>query len=333
MLADFLDKNDIRILNGKSLPAAVRQPILYSSTIITLSEPIAPDQIDQLKTSLSQDIDDKQNQLHQFYHSKLQDITRIDEQTEKLISQCEQLESKRKELIERIDDYSKLENHARHVNSNYHQVHRLNQFIDGLKQLIRIQTLIQECRRLCRDGRLSDAKAAFHTIESLLTDEYLFPTSQDKAYQQHNPLYETFQRSTRQLRSDISQLHHTLWKDGVDDTQKNQLTLNFKYIDELFQSVLYEDRGERVLTEKNVQAFATYCLQRFIQVLVEKRMGLTIDAEATMVSIQLENADDDVERGDIEQLDQAFQHLQSFLETLNTHLLSRAMKVQASNEQ
>ncbi len=63
----------------------------------------------------------------------------IDSQTEKLI---EQLELKRKELIERIEDYSKLENHARHVNSNYHQVHHLNQFINGIKQLIDLQNQI-----------------------------------------------------------------------------------------------------------------------------------------------------------------------------------------------
>ena len=106
-------------------------------------EPITSDQINLLKSSLKQEIEDKQNQIHQFYTTKLQDITKIDEQTEKLIGQYEQLELKRKELIEKIDDYSKLENHARHVNSNYHQVQHLNHFIDGIKQLIDLQTQIK----------------------------------------------------------------------------------------------------------------------------------------------------------------------------------------------
>ena len=105
-------------------------------------ESISSEQIDLLKTSLKQEINDNQNQIHELYLNKNEDITKIDSQTEKLIEQCEQLELKRKELIERIEDYSKLENHARHVNSNYHQVHHLNQFINGIKQLIDLQNQI-----------------------------------------------------------------------------------------------------------------------------------------------------------------------------------------------
>ena len=91
---------------------------------------------------MKQEIDDKQKEIDQLYEDKTKEINDIDTQTKVLIQQCEQLEFKRAELIEQIDDYSKLEDHARHVNSNYHQVHRLNQFIDGIKQLIDLQNQI-----------------------------------------------------------------------------------------------------------------------------------------------------------------------------------------------
>ncbi|CAF4017364.1 unnamed protein product, partial [Rotaria sp. Silwood1] len=84
-------------------------------------------------------------------------------------------------------DYSKLENHARHVNSNYHQVHRLNQFINGIKQLIQLHNHIHECRQLCKKGALNEAKNLYETIENLINNEYLFPHSNDKFYQQHYP--------------------------------------------------------------------------------------------------------------------------------------------------
>lgn len=96
-----------------------------------------------MKTNLKEEIDNKQKEVHQLYEDKTKEINDIDTQTIKLIQQCEQLELKRKELIEQIDEHSKLEDHARHVNSNYHQVHRLNQFINGTKQLIELQNQIQ----------------------------------------------------------------------------------------------------------------------------------------------------------------------------------------------
>lgn len=113
--------------------------ILFSS----YSESIDSNQIDQLKTNLKEEIDNKQKEVHQLYEDKTKEINDIDTQTIKLIQQCEQLELKRKDLIDQIDDHSKLEDHARHVNSNYHQVHRLNQFINGTKQLIELQSQIQ----------------------------------------------------------------------------------------------------------------------------------------------------------------------------------------------
>ena len=111
-------------------------------------EPISSDQIDLLKANLNEELNDKQDQIHRLYLSKKQDINRIDVQTKKLIDQCEQLEGKRKKLIEQIDEYSKLENQARHVNSNYHEIHHLNRFIHGIKQVIQLQNQIQG-RTIC----------------------------------------------------------------------------------------------------------------------------------------------------------------------------------------
>ncbi len=299
---------------------------------------------------MKQDINDKQNEIHQLYINKTDDINKIDFRTEKLIEQCEQLESKRKELIEQIDNHSKLENHARHVNSNYHQVHHLNQFITGIKQLIDLQNQIHgilknifpkffifclflECRQLCKKGSLNQAKTLSESIENLIHNEYLFPNNPDKFYQQHYPLYETFQRSVKQLRSDICQTHHILWNDGIDKTNKNQLKLNFSYLDQLFQCIFYDDKGEKLLMEKNIQTFAIDCLQGFIQNLIEKKMKLDIDEEetTTMVLIRLEN-NEEIERNNIQQFNETLNFIKKFFDVLNTHLLSREMKVQTSNE-
>lgn len=303
-----------------------------------------------MKSSLKQEIDDKKSQIHQFYTTKIQDINKIDDQTEKLIEQCEQLEVKRKELIEQIEDYSKLENHARHVNSNYHQVHHLNQFIDGIKQLIQLQHQIhgkqrsnlpsnifsflfhfEECRQLCKKGYLYEAKEASKSIDNLMNNEYLFPKTSDKFYQQHYPLYETFQRSVRQLRSDICQTHHILWNDGVERTTTNQIRLEFNQLEQLFKCIFDEDQGEKLLMEKNIQTFATYCLQEFIRVLIDKKMKLDVDVETTMVLIRMET-DEDVERDHIEELNEALNYLKNLFEILNMYLLSRVMKIQTSKE-
>lgn len=120
-------------------------------------ESINSNQIDLLKSNLKQEIENKQKEIHQLYEDKTKEINDIDTQTIKLIEQCEQLELKRKELIEQIDDYSKLEDHARHVNSNYHQVHRLNQFINGIKQLIELQNQIHSKNTHIRISSLSIA--------------------------------------------------------------------------------------------------------------------------------------------------------------------------------
>lgn len=141
MFADFLQKNQIKTLNRK---LRIFDEIFIDCKYIYLFiESINSDQIDLLKSNLKQEINDKQNEIHELYKNKTDDINAIEIRTEKLIEQCEQLEIKRKELIEQIDDYSKLENHARHVNSNYHQVHHLNEFINGIKQLIDLQNQIQ----------------------------------------------------------------------------------------------------------------------------------------------------------------------------------------------
>jgi len=249
-------------------------------------ESINSNQINLLKNNLKQEINDKQNEIHELYINKSDDINKIENETNKLIEQCKQLELKRKELIEQIDDYSKLEDHARHVNSNYHQVHHLNQFINGIKQLIDLQNQIHgkykqhffrkknlqfvylECRQLCKKGSLNQAKILSESIENLIRNEYLFPNTKDKVYQQHYPLYEIFQRSVKQLRSDICQTHHTLWNDGIDRINKNEFKLNIYYLDQLFQCFFYEDKGEKLLMEKNIQIFARYCLENFIEILI-----------------------------------------------------------------
>jgi len=105
-------------------------------------ESITSEQIHLLKTTLREEIVHKQNEIHDLYQTKTDDIQQIDEQTKNLIDKCEDLENKRQHLVEQIDDYTKLEDHARHINSNYHQVHHLNQFINGLKQLINLQKQI-----------------------------------------------------------------------------------------------------------------------------------------------------------------------------------------------
>jgi len=321
---------------------------MNSSSSYRYLESINSDQIDRLKNSLKQEIDDKQNEIHQLYINKTDDINQIDIQTKKLIEQCEQLEFKRKELIEQIDDYSKLENHARHVNSNYHQVHHLNRFINGIKQLIDLQNqihgtykkhffsenflfLFSECRQLCRKGSLNQAKILSESIENLIHNEYLFPNNNDKFSQQHYPLYETFQRSVRQLRSDICQTHHILWNDGIDRTNKNQLNIQFDYLNQLFQCIVYEDKGEKLLMEKNIQTLATFCLQRLIQILIEKKIKLVIVEEATMVSIRMEE-NEEIEGNDIEQFNETLKYLKKLFDVLNMHLLTRVMKVQTLNE-
>ncbi|CAF1079626.1 unnamed protein product [Rotaria sordida] len=309
MLADFLEKNDIK----------------------TFNQSINSDQIDLLKDNLKQEIDDKKNRIYQLYITKTQDINKINFQTSKLIEQCEQLEVKREELIKQIEDYSKLENHARHVNSNYYQVHRLNQFINGIKELVQLHNHIHECRQLCKKGYLNEAKILYETIENLINNEYLFPPTNDKFYQQHYPLYETFQRYVRQLRTDICQTHHILWNDSIDRTNKNQLKINLNYLDQLLKCIFYEEKGEKLLMEKNIQSFASYCFQGFIHILIEKKMKLIIDVETTMVLIKIEN-NEEIEQNDIEQFNETLNYLKKFFDILNIHLLSRVMKIQTSKD-
>jgi hypothetical protein len=191
--------------------------------------------------------------------------------------------------------------------------------------------LFEECRQLCKQSHLNEAKNLFQSIENLINDEYLFPNNNDKFYQQHYPLYESFQRSVRQLRSDISQTHIILWNDGIDRQNKNEFKINTFYLDQLFQCVFSEEKGEKVLMEKNIQTFALYCLQGYVHMLIEKRMKLIIDIETNMILIRIEN-DDEIDRNDNEQFHEIFNYLKRFFETLNTYLLSRIMKVQTSND-
>ena len=138
MLTDFLGANDTQTKNRTYISPVTRS--LISGDCL---ESIDATQIDRLKKNLKEEINERQDQIHRLYGSKQQEITKIDQQTRKLIDQCEQFELKRQALIEQTEEYSKLEHQARHVNSNYHQIHRLNQFIHGLKQLIQLQSQLQ----------------------------------------------------------------------------------------------------------------------------------------------------------------------------------------------
>jgi hypothetical protein len=112
---------------------------------------------------------------------------------------------------------------------------------------------------------------------------------------------------------------------------KNQLIINFDYLDRLFQCIFYEDKGERLLIEKNIQTFAIYCFQVLIQILIKKNMKLNIDKETTMITIRLEE-NEESEENDIARFNQTLNYLKQFFDVLNTHLLSRVMKIQITND-
>jgi hypothetical protein len=141
------------------------------------------------------------------------------------------------------------------------------------------------------------------------------------------------QRSVDQLRSDICQTHHILWNDGVNRTNKNQLKLDLNDIGRLFECVFYEERKEKLLMEKNIQTFAMYCLQGFINVLIEKKLKLDVDVQTTMVLITMDNEEEEeLDRNEIEQFNETLNYLKKFFEVLDMHLLTRVMKVQTANE-
>ncbi|UJR25729.1 hypothetical protein I4U23_007080 [Adineta vaga] len=85
--------------------------------------------------------------------------------------------------------------------------------------------------------------------------------------------------------------------------------------------------------EKNIQSFANYCLQRFIQILVEKNRKLNIQVEPMHVTVQLEDEEDEDDRNDIEQLNLTLNYLKEFFQILNTYLLSRIMNIQTTKDQ
>ena len=90
------------------------------------------------------------------------------------------------------------------------------------------------------------------------------------------------------------------------------------------------------MVEKHIQTFASYCLQGFIHVLMEKRSRLIIEEqdESTKVLFRIENDDehDESETNGIEQFDQTLIYLGEFFQTLNTYLLSRPLQVHSSDQ-
>ncbi len=109
------------------------------------------------------------------------------------------------------------------------------------------------------------------------------------------------------------------------------MKLDLNYIDQLFQCILYEEKGEKLLMEKNIQAFATYCLQGFIQILIEKRIRLDVDVDTTRILIRMEDKEE-IQGNNIEQFNETLNYLKRFFDILNMYLLSRIMKVQTSND-
>lgn len=139
MLAEFIDKYKINTFNRK-----FAQWFYFVSVFSrSFEESIDAEQIVQLQEHLRDEVNDKQEQIHRLYVDKKSEIDRIDNQTRRLIEHCERCETKRNDLAEQIENYSKLESQARLLNSNYHQIHSLNQFADGLQRLIDLDNQIE----------------------------------------------------------------------------------------------------------------------------------------------------------------------------------------------
>jgi hypothetical protein len=76
-----------------------------------------------------------------------------------------------------------------------------------------------------------------------------------------------------------------------------------------------------------------YCLQGFINVLIEKKLKLDVDVQTTMVLITMDNEEEEeLDRNEIEQFNETLNYLKKFFEVLDMHLLTRVMKVQTANE-
>lgn len=140
------------------------------------------------------------------------------------------------------------------------------------------------------------------------------------------------QKSFKQLHIEINQTHQTLWNDGIDRTTKNHLKLQLFYLDQLFQCRFIEDRGEKILIEKSIQTFATFCYQRFIEILIEKPMTIVIQEEKNQIEIFLEEHDENDEN-QIEEFDRKIKNLKEFFEILNQYVLSRTIQIQPTSNQ
>lgn len=97
------------------------------------------------------------------------------------------------------------------------------------------------------------------------------------------------------------------------------------------QCTFSEDKGEKLLIEKNLQSFATYCFLSLIQILIENNKKLTIEEEPTMALIQLED-NDEIKITKIEQFNETMNYLKEFFEVLNKYVLSRIMNIQKSSD-
>lgn len=159
----------------------------------------------------------------------------------------------------------------------------------------------------------------------MVDDEYLFP---NKGAISKDSMFEEFERSIRQIRSDINQMHAALWNDGVDRNKKNLLVLNNDDLDRLFQCDLIEEKSEKDLVEKQIEIFSKNFLEFYPKELIDKGKRLIVDEENPKeIFIRIENSGEENEKSDVEQFDEAIRNLRVVLQILNANLLSRSMRI------
>jgi predicted RNA-binding protein YlqC (UPF0109 family) len=187
-----------------------------------------------------------------------------------------------------------------------------------------------ECRQLCKQGHLNEAKHVFQSMEEIMNDTYVFPAHVEQCSNEQQTFYDELQRSIQQVRSEISQTHVNLWNDAVNRQHVNQLHLTAKYFDRLFQSTFDDKKGETTLIDKQMQLLASYCLETFIRRLIDKPMRLFIDEDDdnARVIIRIEHDDKRNECHRIERFGRILNELEELFQTLHKHLLSRTIKIQ-----
>ncbi|CAF0745419.1 unnamed protein product [Didymodactylos carnosus] len=298
--------------------------------IQTLDAPIDIEQIKLLNQSLENEINEKQSGIYDLYQEKSARIEVADDKSASLISRFEQLQDKRKELQLQIDECSRIESQAKNVNSNYHQIHRLDRFIDGIKRLIELENVILDCGQLLKKGNLCAAKVLFQSIGSIIHDSYLFPANDN--YKQYYPLYEKLKRAIRQLEISISKLHTTLWNDAIifDDIK---ITLSLHHLDNLFQCTFDTD-SECSIIEKQIKSFAVLCQTSLFQNNDKQYYKVNVERlnenDQTFILIKINQKEEEGEeeeelqqQNEIKRFTYVISQLHVLFDTLSMYLLSR----------